>query len=68
MDLNKTETKFLQNLLVKRITESNRILEHSLKNFQNPNLPNYDEKAYEKQKKKHTGIISRCNAILNKFN
>lgn len=67
MDLNKTETKFLRDLLSKRITESNRVLENSLKNSLNPNFPYYDEKAYEKSEKKHKGIITRCNAILNKL-
>lgn len=68
MNLNKTETKFVCDLLVKRIAESNRVLDHSLKNYLNPEMPNYDEQAYEKQKKKHMGFINRSNTILSKLN
>ena len=67
MELNKTEKKFLNELLKKRITDSEWIIKRSLENSLNPNLPNYTEEAYEKQEKKHKQIINRCHSILEKL-
>lgn len=68
MDLNKTETKFMRDLLMKQIHQSNEVIESSMKNFLDPNLPYYVEDSYKKIEKKQKGIINRCNSILNKLN
>lgn len=68
MELNKTEKKFLSDMLKARISDSERILKNSKEHFLNPNFPHYDEEAYEKQVRKYNKIIKQCQSITDKLN
>lgn len=66
-DLSKAEKKFLQQLLLTKLTDSKRIIQSSEQSLHNKQLPNYTLDVHEKQLKRQHGIVTTCKAILKKL-